>query len=94
MAGEACHVVASTTHFGLTQALGLKINMSAKAMRYELWQDDVEGSLSFFPEDSDSFRSFLGPDARLVWSCLAESWEQAQSMKHQHLGWEPYKPSP
>nr|CAS02829.1 putative integron gene cassette protein [uncultured bacterium] len=69
------------------------MNMSARAVRYELWQDDVEGSLSFFPEDSASYRSRLGPEAKLVWSCTAESWEQAQSLKHEHLGWEPYKPS-
>ena len=78
---------------GLTQALGLKIRISAKAVRYELWQDDTDVSLSFFPEDSESFRARLGPHAKLIWSCQADSWEQAQSMKHEYLGWEPYKPS-
>lgn len=67
--------------------------MEMMAVRYELWEDD-DGSLSFFPEDNESFRKSLGPAARLIWSCVADSWEQAQSLKHEHLGWEPYKPSP
>ena len=58
--------------------------------RYELWEDD--GGLSFFPEDSEPFRKLLSPSARLIWSCVAGSWEEAQSLKHQHLGWEPYAP--
>jgi len=63
--------------------------MAAKVIRYELWEYD--GDLSFFPEDNDSFRGLLSPNAKLVWSCLADSSDQAQSMKHEHLGWEPYK---
>ena len=60
------------------------------ATRYELWEDG--DSVSFFAEDNESFRKSLSPDAKLTWSCLAESWEQAQALKHEHLGWEPYKP--
>jgi hypothetical protein len=57
---------------------------------YELWEDGQ--SLVFFPQIDESMRTTLSPDARMVWSCLAGSWTQAQSMKHEHLGWGPYTP--
>lgn len=57
-------------------------------IRYELWEDG--DGLVFFPETSDSFRAMLSPDARMVWSCSARSWEEAQARKHEHLGWGPY----
>jgi len=59
-------------------------------VRYELWQD--EGTLSFFANGDDSMRRLLSPAARLVWTCDACTWADAQALKHQHLGWEPYKP--
>jgi hypothetical protein len=65
--------------------------MQSTPVRYELWADEASGTLSFFPEDSESSRKFLEPGAKLIWSCTADSWEEAQSKKHQHLGWEPYE---
>lgn len=59
---------------------------------YELWQDG--DSLAFFPQDAQTIRATLGPDARLVWSCRAASWTEAQTRKHEHLGWAPYVPFP
>jgi len=35
---------------------------------------------------------YLEDDAKLVWSVEAESWDEAQTKKHEYLGWEPYKP--
>ena len=60
------------------------------SLRYELWED--EGGLSFFPESDTTFRKLLSPTATLIWSCQAESWVEAQSKKHEHLGWGPYVP--
>ncbi len=60
------------------------------AIRYELWQDDA--SLSFFSQSDESMRRLLSPSARLVWTCNAHSWQEAQALKHEHLGWAPYKP--
>ena len=65
---------------------------SVDVIRYELWEDD-EG-LSFFPDNNDSARRLLGAEARLVWECRAKSWEEAQALKHEHLGWDPYVPLP
>jgi len=64
----------------------------AGLVHYELWQD--EDGLSFFPENSDSFRKLLSANARLIWSCEARSWHEAQALKHEHLGWEAYRPLP
>jgi len=59
--------------------------------RYELWQDG--DALSFFPATDASMRRLLGPSAVLVWTCMACSWEEAQTLKHEHLGWAPpYRP--
>jgi hypothetical protein len=65
--------------------------MSAIAKKkYELWKES--DGYSFFPEDSDSARNLLRKDAKLVWTVEANSWEEAQSRKHEYLGWDPYKP--
>jgi hypothetical protein len=63
---------------------------STALVRYELWLD--EGSYSFFPDDSESFRRLLSSQAQLVWECHARNWEEAQTEKHKYLGWEPYVP--
>jgi hypothetical protein len=62
------------------------------AVRYELWKE--QHGYAFFPEDSALARQLLDANAKLVWSCLASSWEEAQTQKHEHLGWEPYEPLP
>jgi len=59
-------------------------------VRYELWKGP-EG-FSFFPESNEEARSLLHPAAKLVWSCTAFSWEEAQMKKHNYLKWEPYVP--
>lgn len=58
-------------------------------MKYELWKES-DGD-SFFAQDNASMRSLLGPAAILVWTVEADSWKEAQSKKHEFLGWEPYK---
>ena len=58
--------------------------------RYELWKE--QDSYSFFPETNDGARQLLLSSAVLVWSCEAHSFEEAQTMKHDYLGFEPYKP--
>ncbi|MBA4217831.1 MAG: hypothetical protein C0460_10950 [Methylibium sp.] len=62
----------------------------AGVQRYELWQD--RDSLSFFLSTDEAMRRLLEPAAVKVWECLAGSWDEAQTLKHEHLGWEPYRP--
>ena len=67
-----------------------KINALISRKKYELWQES--SGYSFFPESSESARRLLEPGATLIWSVEAESWDEAQTKKHEFLGWEPYKP--
>lgn len=59
-------------------------------MRYELWQD--KGGYTFFPENNNTARNLLLADAELIWTVEADSFEEAQTKKHEYLGWEPYQP--
>jgi hypothetical protein len=56
-------------------------------MKYELWKES--DSYSFFPDDNLRRRSLLGAEAVLLWTVEADNWEEAQSRKHDFLGWEP-----
>jgi len=62
---------------------------------YELWEgNDGEGS-TFGPSDriTDMVDSGLLPsDAKMIWTCQARSWIEANEKYHEHMGWEPYKP--
>lgn len=60
-------------------------------MTYELWHSQTAGCHTFFPSGSAAAEQ-LEPDAVLIWSTEAESWEDAQRQKHEFLGWEPYVP--
>jgi hypothetical protein len=59
-------------------------------MRYELWHSTSEGCFTFFPEHQRP--PDLPADARHIWFIEAATWEEAQTAKHQFLGWEPYRP--
>ena len=61
-----------------------------RVAKYELWKHG--DGYSFFPSDNMSARGLLEPDATLVWTVEAHSWDEAQRLKHEFLGLEPYKP--
>lgn len=61
-------------------------------MKYVLYQSESDSSFSFFLEGDDRSIGALAADARLIWSVEAASWEEACELKHEFLGWEPYKP--
>jgi hypothetical protein len=46
-------------------------------MRYELWQES--DSVAFFPENNVESRAQLEPGAKLIFSCEADSWEEAKA---------------
>ncbi len=60
--------------------------------KYELWKE-ADG-YSFFPEGNASARALLASDALLIWTVEAADWDNAQTKKHEFLGWEPYKSTP
>lgn len=65
-------------------------------MKYELWQtEDEQGnvkSYSLFPEDKESARRLLEPNAKLIWTVEATSYEEACSRRNEFLQWESYTP--
>lgn len=72
------------------------INGSMELKRYELWEEyDENGRIcshTFFPEDNESVRKLLEPDAKLVKEIWASSWEDACKQEHEFFGWKPYVP--
>ena len=61
-------------------------------MKYELWFSASENSYELVPASEGAKRpDLLAPDAVQVAVFEAESWEEAQALKHKHLGWEPYR---
>ena len=65
-------------------------------MKYELWHSRDDGSdvYTLLPVDLAHDRSLLEPEARMIWSVEAATWEDACRRQHEFLGWEPYKPMP
>jgi hypothetical protein len=59
--------------------------------RFELWK--VDAGHAFFEVGNESARKLLRPNAKLVWSVEARSWEEARRRMHEYLGWGPYKPA-
>ena len=55
--------------------------------RYELWRNKSELRDSFFAADNDSARALLEPDARLIWTCHASSWNEAQQKRTDFMDW-------
>ena len=55
--------------------------------RYELWRTADGGQDSFFPTNNDSARNLLEPDARLIWTCEANSWNEAQQKRYDFMDW-------
>lgn len=61
------------------------------AALFELWREN-DGTLTFFDPENDRERQLLETDAQLIWTVLAETWEQAMTARNEYLGFEPYRP--
>jgi hypothetical protein len=60
---------------------------------YEVWEAEDEGTeVSFFPQDNSTARKLLPEGAKLLRTIEAETWEEAVTLHHELMGWEPYKP--
>ncbi len=72
MAEEACHVVVSTTRFGLTQALGLTLKTSANPAQQlnQLWGTRLQGISWDAHRASARFELFWTAHAREHFSSL------------------------
>lgn len=64
-------------------------------MRYELWGTPDRTSLSFTEANAVEVHKQQGaiePEAEFIWSVDAESDNEAMTLYHEYMGWEPYKP--
>lgn len=64
---------------------------------YEAWEfsdgDVVEISFSTQSGIQDQrTKGLLSPNAKLLHTVRAKTWEEAMTIHHQLMGWEPYKP--
>lgn len=62
--------------------------------RYRAFSDSSTQSCLLSPEAEAEHRrkGLLGPDAVLLWEFDAATWEEAMSIHHLRMGFEPYKP--
>ena len=64
-------------------------------MRYELWGTPDRTSLTFTGANSISEYKRQGAielEAEFVWAVEADSYNEAATLYHEYMGWEPYKP--
>jgi hypothetical protein len=61
-------------------------------MKHELWVD-VDNTQTFCLAGSHGVlaRKLLGPEAKLVWECEADSHFQAMTLYHAYMNWGEYK---
>lgn len=61
-------------------------------MIHELWvENDDEQTFCQAGIAGNSARNLLGKDAKLVWTCEAESYFDAMSQYYSYMNWGPYK---
>jgi hypothetical protein len=63
-------------------------------MSYELWGTPDRTSLTFSGADAISEYKRQGaiePEAEFIWAVEADSDNEAMTLYHEHMGWEPYK---
>lgn len=60
-------------------------------MNYELWFSPEDG-YSFFQDTNASAKNLLASNAKLLTVIHASNWDEAQTKKHEFLGWGAYDP--
>lgn len=69
--------------------------MESHLMIYTAWGSDEEGCYSFGPGEHPpryDNGTLMFPDAELMTTIEAGSWEEACIKYHEFMGWEPYVP--
>jgi hypothetical protein len=62
-------------------------------VKYELWQSESTGSYMLLYEGDTSSDHVKDPDAKVTWTCEAETYEEALQNRNDFLGWGEYKSS-
>ena len=62
-------------------------------MKFELWHSESESSYALLYE-GDTASDHLKPlDSRVIWTCEADTYEEALQKRNDFLGWGEYRPS-
>ena len=61
--------------------------------RYELWRSEDGLRDSFFEAGTGDETNYqlLDSDARLIWTCEADSWDEAQQKRYDFMDWGTYR---
>lgn len=60
-------------------------------MRYELWYSESESSCALLHEGGIASDHLKEPDAKVIWTVEAETYEEALQKRNDFLGWGEYK---
>jgi hypothetical protein len=64
-------------------------------MKYELWGTPDKTSLLFTGADeieNCKRQNMIEPDAELIWTVDADSYDEAMTLYYEYMGWGIYKP--
>jgi hypothetical protein len=63
-------------------------------VKYELWHSPNGRTdiYTLLAAGAPRAAALLEPDATVVWTVEAETWDEACRKQHEFLGWDPYKP--
>jgi len=56
-------------------------------MKYELWHSESASSYMLLYEGDTASDHVKDPDSRVIWSCEAETYEEALHKRNDYLGW-------
>ena len=56
-------------------------------MKYELWYSESDSSYAFFASGHKDRAGCFEPDAKMIWTVEADTWDEAKRKKDAFLGW-------
>jgi hypothetical protein len=64
-------------------------------VKYELWQSECESTVSYMLlyEGDTASDHVKDPGSKVIWTCEADSYEEALQKRNDFLGWGEYKSS-
>jgi hypothetical protein len=62
---------------------------------YEAWEDPEDNSITFARVESIEYqrsKGLISTNAKLLYRVEAHTYEEAMTIHHEKMGWEPYQP--
>jgi hypothetical protein len=60
-------------------------------LKHELWDEEDGSTVCLAGRRGDQARSWLSPNAKLIWTVEAESYYEAMTAYYRFMGWGEYK---